>query len=81
MIEGPRVEGGESTRKGNEEGRRREEAAGHTSKIPKGTCSVQGLSWGSVGPATIKQAKEQWCPQVWVVMVAQKQYRRGVQVF
>lgn len=38
-----------------------EEGAGG---MAKGSCSVRGLSWGSVGPASIKLAREQWRPQV-----------------
>lgn len=53
VTQEPRVEGCES-----------EEAVGHIGKVPNGTCSVQELSWGRVGPAEMKLAREQWCPQV-----------------
>lgn len=62
-TEGQRVEGCGSKGEGNGEGRR-EEARGHTRELPKGKCSVHELSWGSVGPASMKLAREQWCPQV-----------------
>lgn len=29
-----------------------------------GTCVVEGLSWGSVGAAAIRRAREEWRPQV-----------------
>ena len=33
----------------------------------EGTCTVSGLSWGSVTPAAIKLATERWRPQVLVL--------------
>lgn len=33
-------------------------------RLATGSCSVRGLSWGSVGPASIKLATEEWRPQV-----------------
>lgn len=44
------------------EDRRSGEGAG--GGVEQGSCSVRGLSWGSVGPASIKLAREQWRPQV-----------------
>lgn len=83
-TEGARVEGCENKRKGSEEGERPKEAIVHAGKLPEGTCSVRELSWGRVGPAEMKLAREQWCPQVirlFIRGVVVQRYRRGCQVF
>lgn len=46
---------------GEEEGCSEEDGGGG---FAEGSCTVRGLSWGSVGPASIKLAREQWRPQV-----------------